>query len=277
MFDVSGYGAGVPREPADKGRESFRNDDAYMQRISDCPSVLSGLSREMRTMMNAIVAFSFLLKKSDYPEKEKEEFSNMIFASCEQIISMFDNFLDSAIIDTGNSKAEPVICNPDQMFSDIFKEFREEIKLDSGEELVFSSEKPEFQCSNCLIDANRYSRIVRSLFQLALHNTKSGYIKAGYYLRDNNLTFYILDTGQGYFKCREFFSSENLTKSLAKYNDVVLAVNISLVRRLLQIMNGSVAVESNRLTGSGIYISVPVSGSGNGDTVNKYLNTINTI
>ncbi|NLJ44301.1 MAG: HAMP domain-containing histidine kinase [Bacteroidales bacterium] len=277
MFDVSGYGAGVPREMSDKDRETFRNDDACMQRISDCPSVLSGLSREMRTRMNAIVAFSFLLKKPDSTEKEKEEFSNMIFASCDQIISMFDNFLDSAIIDTGNSKAEPVICNPDLMFRDIFKEFREEIKNDSGEDLVFLSETPEFQCGNCLIDANRYSRMVRSLFQLALYNTKSGYIKAGYYLRDNNLTFYILDTGQGYFKCSEFFSSENLTKSLAKYNDPVLAVNISLVRRLLRILNGSVAVESNRLTGSGIYISIPVSGSGNGDTVNKYINTINTI
>jgi K+-sensing histidine kinase KdpD len=277
MFDVSGYGAGVPRDPADKGSEPFRNDDANMQHISECPSVLSGLSREMRTRMNAIVAFSFLLKKPDCLEKEKEEFSKMIFTSCEQIISMFDNFLDSAIIDTGNSKAEPTICNPDQMFSDIFKEFREEITDDSGEDLVFLSETPEFQCGKCLIDANRYSMIVRSLFQLALHNTKSGYIKAGYFLRDNNLTFYILDTGQGYFKCREFFSSEDLTKSMAKYNDVVLAVNISLVRRLLQIMNGSVAVESNRLTGSGIYISIPVSGSGNGDTVNKYLNTINTI
>jgi signal transduction histidine kinase len=277
MFDVSGYGAGVQREPADQAREPFRNDDAFMQRISDCPSVLSGLSREMRTRMNAIVAFSFLLKKPDATAKEREDFSNMIFASCEQIISMFDNFLDSAIIDAGNFKAEPVICNPDQLFSDIFREFREEIKNEPGEDLVFLFETPEIQCGNCLIDANRYSRIVRSLFHLALYNTKSGYIKAGYYLRDNNLTFYILDTGQGYFKCSEFFSSENLTKSMAKYNDVVLAVNISLVRKLLRIMNGSVVIESNRLTGSGIYVSIPVSGSCNEDTVNKHLNTINTI
>lgn len=276
MFDSSGYSAGIPRRNADKGREPFRGDDAFMQRISDCPPVLSELSREMRTQMNAIVAFSFLLKKSGYTDKEKEEFSNLIFTSCEQIISLFDNFLDSAIIDTGNSKAGPVICDTDKMFSDIFNEFRQEINDNLSEDLVFLSEIPENPCGNCLIDANRYSRIVRNLFKLALHNTKSGYIKAGYFIRDNNLIFYIIDTGQGYFKCSEFFSCEDLEKSLAKYNDVVLAVNISLIRRLLQIMNGSVSVESNRLTGSGIYVSIPVSGSGNEDPVNKHMNTINT-
>jgi|GEM_PF-6512876 len=78
MFDVSGYSAGFPGKSADKGRVAFRNDDAVMHRISDCPIVLSELSREMRTQMNAIVAFSFLLKKPECSEKEKEEFSNMI-------------------------------------------------------------------------------------------------------------------------------------------------------------------------------------------------------
>jgi len=276
MFDFSGYRAGAPGKTADKENVSFRNDDAVMHRISDCPIVLSELSREMRTQMNAIVAFSFLLKKPECSEKEKEEFSNMIFKSCEQMISMFDNFLDSTIIDTGNSKAEQVICKPDKLFSDIFKEFRDEIENDASEDLIFLSEIPDDPSGEYLIDANRYSRLVRNLFQLALHNTKSGYIKAGYFIRDGNLTFYILDTGQGYFKCREFFSSKDFIKSLGKYNDVVLAVNISLVRRLLQILNGTVAVESNRLTGSGIYVSIPVSGSGSGDPVNKYLNTLTT-
>jgi len=53
-------------------------------------------------------------------------------------------------------------------------------------------------------------------------------------------------------------------------------VNISLIRRLLNIMNGSVALENNRLTGLAIYISIPVSGSGNEDPVNKHMNTITT-
>ena len=277
MFDVSGYSAGIPEKPADKGRELFRDEDAVRQRISDCPPVLSELSREIRTQMNAIVAFSFLLKKSDCPDKEKEEFSKLIFASCEQIISLFDNFLDSAIIDTGNSKAGHEKCDPDKMFSVIFNEFRQEIKDGPCEDLVFLSETPDNPCGICFVDTNRFSRIIRNLFQLSLHNTKSGYIKAGYFLRDNNLTFYIMDTGQGYFKCREFFNSEDLAKSIAKYNDVVLAVNISLIRRLLNIMNGSVALENNRLTGLAIYVSIPVSGSGNEDPVNKHMNTINTV
>ena len=69
-------------------------------------SLLAGLSRELRTNLNSVVAFTYLLNRSDNTGTEREQFSNHIHNACEQIISLFDNFLDSAIIDTGNSKSE---------------------------------------------------------------------------------------------------------------------------------------------------------------------------
>ena len=49
----------------------------------------------MRTHMNAIVAFSFLMKDNGCNDSEREEFSNQILSSCEQLIGLFDSFLDS--------------------------------------------------------------------------------------------------------------------------------------------------------------------------------------
>lgn len=276
MFDISENSEGQPGGLSSHGREVFRTSEAFTQRVSDCPSILSELSREMRTQMNAIVAFSFLLKKDNYSDTEKDEFANMIFSSCEQIISLFDNFLDSAIIDTGNLKTEPLICKPDEMFREIYEEFRETLEDSKINDIELMVENPESTCGEFFLDTKRYTRVIRNLFQLALHNTKSGYIKTGYYLKNKNLVFFILDTGQGYFKCREFFQSKDLAKSFRKYSDATLAVNIALVRRLVQIMNGAIAVESNRLTGSAIYVSIPVSGSGNRNQVNKYLNSMST-
>ncbi len=37
-----------------------------------------------------------------------------------------------------------------------------------------------------LVDTNRVTRVIRNLFQNALSNTKSGYIKVGYYVRNGD-------------------------------------------------------------------------------------------
>ena len=277
MFDISSHSKGNSGGSSREKKDINASPDYNIQRIADCPGILSELSREMRTQMNAIVAFSFLLNKRDSTDKERDEFSRHIYNACENILSLFDNFLDSAIIDTGNSKSEPASFHPDKMFRDLFSEFGEILKDEAFADLIFIPEYPESVSQAFFIDTNRYTRVIRNLFQLALQHTKSGYIKAGYFLRDNNLVFYIIDTGQGYFKCREFFQSQDLIKSLAKYNDAISAVNISLVLKLVRIMNGSVSIESNRLTGSGIYVTIPVSGCGRTDPVNKIQNSMSTI
>jgi two-component system sensor histidine kinase EvgS len=228
--------------------------------------------------MNAIVAFSFLLNKKEYSEEEREEFSNQIYSSCEQVISLFDNFLDSAIIDTGNSGTESGICNPNEEFNNLFSEFRETLKKEKYKDVILVSDNQTFQNSEYLIDTNRVTRVIRNLFQNALNNTKSGYIKIGYFIKNDKLTFFIVDSGQGYYKCKEFLQSQDMTQSLSKFNDTFTAVGMTLTRKLIQMMEGSIWIESNGLTGSGIYFSVPVSSAVNSeDAMNKFSNTMSTI
>ena len=124
------------------------------------------------------------------------------------------------------------------------------------------------------IDSNRVFRVIRNLFQNSIKNTKSGYIKIGYYFRDDKVTFYVLDSGQGYFKCKEFLHTEDLNESLTKYNDTCSAVNITLAKNLLQILNGSVWIECNGLTGSAIYFTIPVKIAGGSLAINKYVNSM---
>jgi K+-sensing histidine kinase KdpD len=278
MFDLSGHSKGESVESGPKSRNIGKSKESFSRNMIDCPSILTGMSREMRTQMNAIVAFSFLLNKKEYSEIEREEFSNQIYSSCEQIISLFDNFLDSAIIDTGNSRTESGICNPNDEFNNLLSEFRETLKKEKYKDVILVSDNQSFQNSEYLIDTNRVIRVIRNLFQIALNNTKSGYIKVGYFIKDEKLTFFVVDSGQGYLKCKEFLQSQDLTQSLSKFNDTFTAVSMVLTRKLIQMMEGSVWIETNGLTGSGIYFSVPVSISLNAeDAMNKFSNTMSTI
>lgn len=240
----------------------------------NCPTILTGMSHEMRTHMNSIVAFSFLMNNGECEEGERKEYSNQILSSCEQLMVLFDNFLDSAIIDTGNSKAEPKTCNLGNILDDLLSEFRVILKRDDHKDLVLILENQSNRQTEVFIDSNRVSRVIRSLFQNALQNTKSGYIKIGYYFRDGNVTFYVLDSGHGYQKCREFLNSQNLNESLRVHDDTSSAINLTLARKLISLMEGKIWVESNGLAGSGMYFSVPAREADVPKvTLNRYNNT----
>jgi len=274
MFNLSGNNKGESVKPDTTGQASEKVLQPLNQNLINCPAVLSGMSREMRTQMNSIVAFAYLLNKKEYTDEEKDDFSLQIYNSCQQMICLFDNFLDSAVIDTGNSKTEARICNPDKTFGDLFTEFREELRKDKYKDIILVAENQPLKNGEYLVDANRVTRVIRNLFQNALSNTKSGYIKVGYYVRSGELTFYILDSGEGYSRCREFLQTQDLAESLSKFNDTYSAMNLILTRNLIKMMNGSVWIECNGLKGSGIYFSIPVSTSDVESLPKEYTNSM---
>jgi signal transduction histidine kinase len=243
--------------------------------IISCPSVLAGMSHEMRTHMNAIVAFSFLMKENCSNDTEREEFSNQVLNSCEQLIGLFDSFLDTAIIDSGNSKADSRRYLFDNLLDDLFSEFRVIINKEGHKNLELVTEIRFSNSTEVFIDKNKIFRVITSLFHNSVKNTKSGYIKVGYQLDDNKVTFYVLDSGQGYFKCKEFLHTEDLNKSLSLYNDTQTAINLTLAKKLIQLLGGNIWIECNGLTGTGIYFSVPAQMVLNPEVnINNYNNTM---
>jgi K+-sensing histidine kinase KdpD len=240
-----------------------------------CPTILTGVSHEVRTHMNAIVAFSYLMNRNSSNDSEREEFSNHILSSCAQLIGLLDNFLDSAIIDLCNQKTDLRKCKISSILDEMYSEFREALRREGPEEVELVADSSEQDQTEVIIDSDRVFRVIRALFQNSLKNTASGYIKIGYEFRENTVTFYIIDSGQGYFKCKEFLHTEDLNQSLVKFNDTVSAVNITLAKKLISVLGGTVWLECNGLTGSGFYFSIPVKKTGSPDvSIDNYLNSM---
>jgi K+-sensing histidine kinase KdpD len=231
--------------------------DSSRNNLINCPAVLKGMSHEMRTHMNAIVAFSFLMKENCKNSTDGEEFSDQILSSCDQLIKLFDSYLDSAIVETGNSKIETKICKVDNILDELISDFRDELKTIPNNDLELITEIQFNNSKEVNLDRSKIFRIIRSLFQTSLNNTSSGYIKIGYYLGNDELTFYVLDSGQGYFKCKDFIQSNDLNELVHRHNDTYAAINITLAKNLIQLLGGTIRIECNGLTGSGIYFTVP--------------------
>ena len=249
--------------------------DALRNIVINCPSIITGMSHEMRTHMNAIVAFSYLMKDNCCSNTDREEFSNQILSSCEQLIGLFDSFLDSAIIDLGNSKSDSRLCKLNKMMDDLLSEFREILTREGQKELELIAEDQDSDISEVFLDIHRVLRVIRSLFQIAVKNTRSGYIRIGYHFRDGHVTFYLLDSGQGFFKCKEFLHTEDLNESFVQHNDMYTAINLTLAKKLIAMLGGTIWIECNGITGSGIYFSVPARAVSATDiNINKYSNTV---
>jgi signal transduction histidine kinase len=274
MFKESGKYNGESVDPQHNSKGKIEEMQSNIVKMINCPTILTGMSHEMRTHMNSIVAFSFLMNANGCNEDERQEFSNHILNSCEQLMVLFDSFLDSAIIDTGNSKADLRKCNPATILDDLLYEFRVILKKEDHKDLVLVIENQSSNLADVYIDSYRVTRAIRSLFQNALSNTKSGYIKIGYYFRDGNATFYVLDSGQGYLKCKEFLQTENLNDSLGKHNDTFSAINLTLAKKLINLMGGKIWIECNGISGSGLYFTIPAKEADNSQvSINKYSNS----
>ena len=275
MFDLPVNDTGEVENSNLNIRKKKNGMDQLKTNMINCPTILTGMSHEMRTHMNAIVAFSFLMNENCCNNSDREDFSIQILNSCEQLLGLFDSFLDSAIIDTGSSKADSRICKLDNLLDDLFSEFREILNKEGQNKLELITEIRFSDSIDVFIDKNKIFRVIRSLFQNSIKNTKSGYIKIGYNLSDDNVTFYVLDSGQGYFKCKEFLDTEDLNESLILHNDTYTAINITLARKLIQMLGGTIWIECNGLTGTGIYFTVPAKTIVSSDiNINKYVNTM---
>jgi two-component system cell cycle sensor histidine kinase PleC len=269
MFDIQGNSSSSGNKSDTRIHNTEADTNPFSKTIAFQPSVLNGMSHEMRTQMNAIVAFSFLLKDNTLGESEKEEFINQIYFTCEKLISLFENYLESAIVDTGGTTNDVVNCNMNNLLDLLISEFRE-ILQKSGKNNIELITETQFSGTNeVCIDKNKIFRLIRCLFHNSLQNTNSGYIKIGYYNTENEITFYVLDSGQGFSKTREFLHTNDLSDSLGRYQDLTSAINISLAKKLIQVLQGSFSIRGNGTSGTGIYFSLPLKSQLKNDSAQK--------
>lgn len=240
--------------------------------------LLSGLSREMRTQLNAIVAYSFLMNKKEYNDKDRAEFTEQIHQASEQIINLLDNFFDAAIIEDGNSKSETGILEPGVFFNDLFTEFKTFLGKNRYKDILFVSEIQEFGNEVYVADTTKIARVIRNLFRHAVSNTESGYIKAIIKSINGRFIFSLLDSGSGFLKSRDYLQTNDFAESLSKTGDIYTTVNLNLTLKLIKNLDGMIWIERNGLAGSGIYFSIPAITSIKRDKMSdKFSNSMITI
>jgi len=237
------------RSAKEKAEESDRLKSAF----------LANMSHEIRTPLNAIVGFSRLLARKNYDQEKRKIFIDDIQSNSNQLLTIINDILDISKIESGQFILNPTQVCINKLLQEVYDTMQLQIK---DKDLVLFCEKPLPDSDVTItIDEVRLKQILTNLLNNAIKFTEQGYIHFGYKAqKSKQLLFFVRDTGIGIAPEKhaiifEHFRQEDDTTT-RKYGGTGLGLSIS--KKLIELMGGTIWVESEKNKGAQFFVTVPL-------------------
>jgi hypothetical protein len=216
------------------------------------------MSQEIRTQMNSIVGLSFLIEEGNSECNRNITHSDQLYRICNQLAKLFENFVSTELIENSSSSIRLTKCDPVEFFSREMAEFSNMVNQYYNGDVLLIEENYETVPVNVLMDRFKVERILQSLFQNAVCQNRKGYLRSGWTMNGDTLTFYIHDPYQDYSMLKDILDTAENEKLPARIYDTTSMVNLALAKKNTKLLGGSIIVEHFDLNGASIYFSFPV-------------------
>ena len=245
-----------------KQEEALRQEKIKAEKANEAKSIfLFNMSHDIRTPINAIVGYSQLMKK-ELTNPKLVHYQEMIEQSSNLLLSIINNVLDMARVESGKMELDEnynVVGNILQVVCDAFEgeATRKNIEI---------TRNISVKHKHVMVDATKMQEILSNLISNAIKYTpEDGHVsidiqeleceREGYVLFQTKVS----DTGIGMSEdflpsLFELFTRERNT-TLSKIPGTGLGM--AIVKNLVDLMNGSIKVESELGKGSTFTITIP--------------------
>jgi len=219
---------------------------------------LANMSHEIRTPMNAILGFVEQLAKAEQDPLRQGMFKT-IENSGQTLLTIINDILDISKIDTGKVELE---LRPLHLRS-LFEEIHLLFDSSAQEKMITLSLHIEESVPNCsMLDSTRLKQVLSNLINNAIKFTQEdGHINLSiaYNAQAETLEIFVVDDGVGIAKENidkifQVFEQED-SSTTRRFGGTGLGLAIS--KRLVELMNGSISVQSTQGKGSKFYIKLP--------------------
>ena len=231
----------------EKAEESDRLKSAF----------LANMGHEIRTPMNGILGFSELLKNPALTGKEHQEYISIIEKSGARMLNIINDLIDISKIESGQMILNISVCNIKEQSDYLSAFFKPEVNS-KGLRLIYNCCLTEEEAI-IKTDNEKVKSILINLIKNAIKFTDKGSIEFGYSKKDENLEFYVKDTGVGISKEQKKFIFERFrqgTESLTRnYEGAGLGLSIS--KSFVEMLSGKIWMDSIPGKGSIFYFTIP--------------------
>jgi len=221
---------------------------------------LSRMSHELRTPLNAILGFSQLLEsdKTNALNPVQQENVLEIIHAGNHLLELINEILDLSRIEAGRMQLilEPVAV--ERVIRDcvsLVQSLAEQHRIT----LVRDSIPPTD--INVMADPVRLKQVVLNLLSNAIkYNNKDGSVHVQIKQTGNEICIAVRDTGDGLSESQQqklFEPFERLDADLKAIQGT--GIGLALSKRLMEMMNGTIGVESHKGVGSTFSITLPVN------------------
>lgn len=220
---------------------------------------LSAMSHELRTPLNAVLGFAQLLEGDAGTSLNEDQIMSvrMILSSGELLLSLINEVLDLTSIQDGNVKFDDVSVDIEAMLIDCV-DLVSPLLQDRGLSMNFDA--PKFGGLEVRGDPVRLKQIILNLLQNAVkYNRDGGAISVlGGVTAENRLRVTISDTGKGIAE-RDRDAIFTPFERLGETHGAVegTGIGLTIAKRLIEAMGGSIGVNSELGKGSDFWIELP--------------------
>ena len=211
---------------------------------------LAIMSHEIRTPMNAIIGLSESVLSEEIGESAREDIENINTAS-NNLLDIIDGILDISKIESGVLKLEEKEYSVAKFFKDIYNVSKERLNKDNVKmTLDIDKNLP----SKLFGDSGKIRQILLNLISNSIKFTEKGQIiiRATGKIFNSNLKFMvsIVDTGIGIESQKLERLFDDKKKTSKNDEDYIGGMGLSISKKLIDLLNGSITAESKVNEGS---------------------------
>ncbi len=241
----------------ERAGDELRRANADLRRLNELKSnFLANVSHELRTPLTSIRSFSEILR--DYPDEDpavRAEFLDIIGSETERLTRLINDVLDLAKIEAGKMEWRP---RPVQL-GDLARQSLEVFQVVAARKGLGLLDRIAPDLPPVTADPDRLMQVFTNLLSNAVKFTESGSIALGGALREQEVLFYVADTGKGIPAGEEELIFEKFHQSgdALTGKPAGTGLGLAICREIMERHGGRIWAERQPEAGSVFYVALP--------------------
>ena len=212
------------------------------------------ITHDIKAPAGSIIGYLDLLIRLVKDKRQLFYLKNMQ-SSAQHLLNLVTSLLDFHRLEAGKMDLNPVSFNPYQLFEEIYHSFlplaeKKDIQLNFQPEIT-----PDITLEG---DPFRLRQIIENLISNALKFTSKGKITLHVAYKGNQFIFSVSDTGCGMTHEEQLRIFKEFTRLHSAQGQEGFGLGLSITRKLIDLQNGKITVESNTGVGSTFTVSIPL-------------------